>query len=117
MDTNAIDILSRLGIAGVKPTDVERVSKAVLHAVSGLDPEGSRNGGNYVLPDDGLVLWIPSGTSVGKVYELIKERVERDMMCVFWLSFRNRGATLTLERSCLVLAVDRYITTTSLGTL
>jgi hypothetical protein len=89
MDTLALNIPSRLGIAGVKATPVGRVSKAVLHAAAGgsVQMGGSGavesktinewSGGMYVLPDDGPVLWIARGETAEGVYNLIKERVER----------------------------------------
>jgi hypothetical protein len=90
MDTSALNLPSRLGIAGVKATPVGRVARAVLHAVAGgsVEMEGSGivgnepvkewSGGMYVLPDDGPVLWIARGETAEGVYNLVKERVERN---------------------------------------
>ena len=92
MDTSALNIPSRLGIAGVKPTPVGRVARAILHAVAGRsgemgepgtvgnEPFKESSGGMYVLPDDGPVFWIARGETAEGVFNLVKERVERNTM-------------------------------------
>jgi hypothetical protein len=99
-DTAILEREIRFVLRGLPWASIARVGGAILRAAT--DPErDATNGAAYLIPDDGEVFRMGNDTKGGvdllspKSYDVLRERVGTQALCVYWqFSFPSLSMTL-----------------------